>query len=1052
MCVCQRFAPAKGGRMYLTTYIFVLGMTDLTLSIPCYCHRQMHRFGGLSKKPHDGLNRLDFRQTIHDYFHLKVWQQTDGHGAVVWSENNTSVRSVTRTDGVGRTIATIANYQNGTHEASDGTDTDVINQTRYDLVGRVTDQINPDGQRTHRDYGLTNQPSTVTENVAGSVAPANVATSATYNRLGQRLTLTDARNAVRRWSYSSLGQPLTFTDGLNRQTAWTYDVAGRMQTRTDARGSGSALTYGYNLRDQQTSLTAPGLSVPITMQYDAQGRRTSMTDATGTTTWSYDRADRVNGATQPNAGNLVYGYDAGDNRTVLTYPTGGPALTYGYFKSNMLKSISQSGVVQVDYWSVEAQQIWFMTWQTPQLRQQFNVDRVGRIDQVSIAHPDVAIPYRPSPDTYRAQRPTGTPSDRLSLNILYTLTAAGRHEQIDEYVQSADPPVITPPAGSFRAYLPMVLVSDNPLYANTTWSLSYDGLNRLTNAALDPIVFTPARSQAPSSPTSLVQEGATYDLTSNRTSRTLNGTTQNGFQYDAADQRTGWTYDAVGNVLNDGTGTYTYDPLNRLTSVTRAGVTTTYSYNGDGLLVAKTVNGETTRFLWDTTKSNAQLLGTTTNSATTWYVWGQGGNERDQILYETSASGRKWYGTDALGSVRQTYDDAGNVLSKRTWTPFGIEQGTYQGNTIGYAGEWQDSTGLIYLRARWYDPQQGRFLSRDPWDGDLTSPQTLNPYAYAHNQPTRYTDPSGRCAEPVTFILCSMALGAAVGAGSNLIMQVLDDRPGINWWEVGGSAATGALLGIPVVGTSVAIVMTLHAANEFRKAPTFENGLMLTLNMAGAFCGLRGLGGMSGGGSGMAPALAGGGTTMTAQTVTRAVLADTVASTSVTASQTSGLVHMVNSGDEGQAPSGVARPGYRGPSNGYYNKRPFDFRRLQEEKLEDVLSSGSYVDEINNTTNRGHPKSAQYLYVIDKDGNIRVTPNIKKARLDHHADLVDKGETVYGAGIVWINKVGRVSMVDDTSGHYMPNGKDFYEYMEYILNNKGIETKGILFVGRSVVV
>ncbi len=51
---------------------------------------------------------------------------------------------------------------------------------------------------------------------------------------------------------------------------------------------------------------------------------------------------------------------------------------------------------------------------------------------------------------------------------------------------------------------------------------------------------------------------------------------------------------------------------------------------------------------------------------------------------------------------------------------------------------------MLYLRARWYDPQQGRFLSRDPWDGDLSNPQTLNPYAYAHSQPTRYTDPSGK--------------------------------------------------------------------------------------------------------------------------------------------------------------------------------------------------------------------------------------------------------------------------------------------------------------------
>ncbi|MBA3471005.1 MAG: hypothetical protein H0T53_15330 [Herpetosiphonaceae bacterium] len=738
----------------------------------------------------------------------------------MWQENEAAIRRISRRDGVGRTVATIANYQDGISQSTDAADQDVISRTSYDLAGRAIEQQNPDGQRTQVGYTLTDQPQMITENAGGSVLPNNVQTSATYDRLGRRLTLTDAASHTRRWGYSSVGRALTFRDGLERQTTWTYDVAGRMLTRIDGRGAGMALTYTYNLRDQQTSLTSPGLSTAITMGYDALGRRTSMGDASGSTAWQYDRADRITSTTQPTVSTVTYGYDAGDNRTRLTYPTGGPALTATFELDNAPAALVENGTQVASYGIADTGDVEYVFLSTPTLVRQYTADRLDRVTQHTLAPLSAGLLAKHGTDRSTAPR-TASTTRLLASRVI--LSKAGRHQRLDESLQSLEPPIVVPPAGSYRQYLPLITGE-----GYQSWTNTYDGLNRLLNAR-----FSVAGRR----------EGASYDLASNRTSHILDTTPSGPWTYDAADQRSGWTYDAVGNVLNDGTRTATFDALNRLTSVTRAGVTTTYTYNGDGLLVAKTVGGITTRFQWDTTKANAQLLGTTTNGASTWYVWSPVGGGGEQILYARSSAGRRWYGTDLTGSVRQTYDDAGTLLTNRSWTPFGIEVGGSGQAGIGYAGEWQDSTGLVYLRARWYDPQQGRFLSRDPWDGAVTSPQTLNPYAYAHNQPSRFSDPSGRCIGPLLLV----CVGAVIGGGINLAYQAFfDDRPGIDWGEVGGAALVGGLYGVPYLGTLMAAADFGSALGRYLRDPNPQTSITLSLTMIGFLCNVRGSGSAGG--------------------------------------------------------------------------------------------------------------------------------------------------------------------------------------------------------------
>jgi RHS repeat-associated protein len=175
----------------------------------------------------------------------------------------------------------------------------------------------------------------------------------------------------------------------------------------------------------------------------------------------------------------------------------------------------------------------------------------------------------------------------------------------------------------------------------------------------------------------------------------------------------GWTADG-------GPQTAAYDAVNR----TVAQNSTNYAYNGDGVLVSD----GTTTYAQDLAAPLSQVLSDGTDT----YVYGQ---ERLRAL------GGPWYVGDALGSVRQTLDDAGGVLGSVRYDPWGVPTvGTPQ--PFGFTGELH-AAGQVYLRARWYAPGQGRFVSEDPFVGFPEIPYSLHAYQYAYSNPVRWTDPSG---------------------------------------------------------------------------------------------------------------------------------------------------------------------------------------------------------------------------------------------------------------------------------------------------------------------
>jgi RHS repeat-associated protein len=265
-----------------------------------------------------------------------------------------------------------------------------------------------------------------------------------------------------------------------------------------------------------------------------------------------------------------------------------------------------------------------------------------------------------------------------------------------------------------------------------TINYAYDPLYRLTNAD-----YTGAYTHS---------IDYSYDAAGNRLTQTVNGSLVT-YTYDAADRLTSvngvaYTYDANGNQLSDGMRTFTYDAANRLTRVVSDTLTTEYTYLGDGTRLAQTVNGVQTRYTVDVSGPLPHVLEEWRGASVTRYLYAVG-----MIASEQDGVWQYQHG-DARGSVRQTTDATGLVKSATDYDPFGvvIRSAGEASGSFGYAHEQQDAaSGLTFLRARYYDPTTGRFLTRDTYPAYAPVPQTLHRYVYVKNDPVNHIDPAGLC-------------------------------------------------------------------------------------------------------------------------------------------------------------------------------------------------------------------------------------------------------------------------------------------------------------------
>ena len=144
-------------------------------------------------------------------------------------------------------------------------------------------------------------------------------------------------------------------------------------------------------------------------------------------------------------------------------------------------------------------------------------------------------------------------------------------------------------------------------------------------------------------------------------------------------------------------------------------------------------------------------------------------------------------------------------------------------STFGVTGYQKDSaTGLYYAGARFYDPLIGGFNGMDPLFGSTEVPTSQHRYLYAMANPTKYTDPSGKCAEPASFLLCAALAGVIVGEGSYISDQLWgteeEQEAAVERAVFRGGLTTAAIaapqmiLGTATTGTAVVTQTVSHGA------------------------------------------------------------------------------------------------------------------------------------------------------------------------------------------------------------------------------------------------
>ena len=589
----------------------------------------------------------------------------------------------------------------------------------YDAFGRNTKTVFPDGTSSSTDYQLVDRTITYTDAAGNKQREV-------YDLLGRTTSTEEWKNGayvpLQQMEYDLLGQIIATVDGNQQRTEYAYDVMGRLTSVKDPKGD--VTRYVYSMAGDLVQVVFPDQQ-KVTKSYDELGRLISQTDMKNQTTlYEYDRRGNVTRMVDRN--NQTHRYEYDSENLLLSKSGSDYSVQYTYDDAGRRASMTdQLGTSTYEYYPED-----------------------GRLKELT--YPDgTKVAYE-----YNTQTKTGyvlTDSAGASIRVSSELDEMNRVSVMEITAGSSGASIMSasPMDRMTFEYSDNSLLERRSFDSGLSTGFSYDGYD------LSGVTVRQGSS-------SVLEFGYRYDPNKNIISRTENGTTGQ-FTYDPlnriesealGDRNLTYTYDANGNRLEQGSGKlfglkeaeYTFDSQNRLSEVTGEGKEVSYTYNGDGLLYERKEGTAVTRYYYDEEAkliAEAEVSGgkATITYAYVYDLYGQLTARQDR------ATGKlQYYQFNGHGDVVGLVDEQGTPLNTYTYDIWGGPEETEETvpNVMRYAGEyWDETTGLQYLRARWYDPGTARFIGEDTYEGELGNPLTLNLYAYVGNNPLIYVDPSG---------------------------------------------------------------------------------------------------------------------------------------------------------------------------------------------------------------------------------------------------------------------------------------------------------------------
>jgi RHS repeat-associated protein len=588
--------------------------------------------------------------------------------------------------------------------------------------------------------------------------------------------------ATTTYGYDEAGNKTRQTDALGRTTHWVHDGKNRVTQRVLPDGSresvsydqagnlvgkstfaGERLTFQFDLNDRlQGQVTSAGAgsnqAVPgssVIFRYTATGRLASRheqgpTSLAGEQSYRYDALDRVIGVTSP-IGQIAYGRNEAGH--IIERSVGGAGTTrYEYDAvGRMTRVVAPDGRITVYSYDAASRldrverSLRDREGQAQSLLTHYGYDNADRVRTIAHLHRH------------------GAALSLLAGQVL-TRTTGGAIIQIETDRSNGT----SSTTGAISGRLDVIQ------------QFEYDGLGRLTREKrIDPGGTTDTRYE--------------YDAVGNRTRKSLgraSGTEITTYQYDEADRLLDetttlpaggantirYTWDANGNLASKvqaGSVTlYRFDAQNRLIDLRKgstapqaeaANPLVRYAYDTAGNRVRKWAVGERT-YLIDSEEPFSQVLREAGPGYSVDYVRGIGLIRQQRVASGVSEDIFPLPGH--LGTSLGAVNLDGDIVEQVDAEAFGsIEVASTSRQPHLFAGEyWDQDSELLYLRARWYDPKVGRFISPDPFQGIQEDPRSLNRYAYSYSDPVHRLDRSGLMSMAETNVVLnniSMAYTAA---------------------------------------------------------------------------------------------------------------------------------------------------------------------------------------------------------------------------------------------------------------------------------------------------